>query len=76
MNKEIEKLIKIQSRINKNKFHLCISANLEDDYKWVLFLYNPNFDDYLSTYNRPIFDSNKTTIEELDELLKNTKRRK
>lgn len=70
MNKEIEKIMKIQSRIDKKKFHLCVSTNLEDECRWVLFLYNPNIEDYFSSYNRLIFDSERTTIDELEEYLK------
>lgn len=69
MNKEIEKLIKIQGKINKNLYHLCVSTNLEDNYKWVLFLYMPNTEDYLSEYNRPILDSDRSSIDELEEYL-------
>ena len=70
INKDIEKLMKIQGRINKNRFHLCVSTNLEDEYKWVLFLYMPDEKDYFSSYNKAILDSNKTTIDELEDYLK------
>ncbi len=70
MNKDIEKLIKIQGKINKRVFHLCVSTNLEDEYSWVLFLYMPNIENYLSEYNRPILDSTRTSIKELEEYLK------
>ncbi len=70
MSKEIERLFKIQNLLNKNMFHLCIQTNLDDDYRWILFLYNPNVEDYLSNYNRPILDSSKTTLDELEEYLK------
>ena len=70
MNKDIEKLIKIQGKINKQVFHLCVSTNLEDEYRWVLFLYMPNTENYFSEYNRPILDSTRTSIKELEEYLK------
>ncbi len=70
MNKDIEKLIKIQEKINKQAFHLCVSTNLEDEYRWVLFLYMPNTENYFSEYNRPILDSTRTSIKELEEYLK------
>lgn len=70
MNKDIEKLIKMQGRINKNKFHLCVDTNLEDKYRWVLFLYNPNMEDYFSDYNRTILYSDVDSIEDLENYLK------
>lgn len=70
MSKEIEKLIKIQGRINKNKFHLCVNTNLTDQCDWVLFLFNPNIDDYFSSYNMPILSSRIDSIEYLEEYLK------
>lgn len=70
MNKDIEKLMKIQNRIDKHKFHLCVETNLEDKYRWVLFLYNPNIEDYFSSYNRAILTSEISTIEELEDYLK------
>jgi len=69
MSEEIEKLMKIQGRINKNAFHLHVSTNLVDEYRWVLFLYIPNKEDYFSDYNRPILDSSRTTVDELEEYL-------
>ena len=70
MNKDIERLMKIQNKLDRNKFHLCVSTDLEDEYKWVLFLYNPNTEDYFSSFNRPIFDSERTSIKELEDYLK------
>ena len=69
MNKDIEKLIKISGKINKNKYHLCIDTNLEDKYRWVLFLYFPDDRDYFSSYNSPILDSDRSSIDELAEYL-------
>lgn len=70
MSKDIEKLIKIQGKVNRNRFHLNIETNLEDEYKWVLFMYMPNCDDYFSSYNKAILDSRRSTIDELEEYLK------
>ena len=70
MNKDIERLFKIQKRLDKKKFHLCVQTNLDDEYRWILFLYNPNIEDYLSHYNRPILDSSRTTLDELEDYLK------
>ena len=40
MNKEIEQLFKIQNRLNKNMYHLFVQTNLDNEYRWELFLYN------------------------------------
>ena len=69
MNKDIEKLIKIGGKINKNRYHLCIDTDLENKYSWVLFLYFPDDRDYFSSYNPPIMDSNRSTIDELKDYL-------
>ena len=70
MSKDIERLIKIQGRINKNRFHFHVETNLVDEYRWVLFMYMPNIDDYFSSYNVAILDSTRSTIDELEEYLK------
>lgn len=70
MSKEIEKLLKIQNRLDRNKYHLFIQTNLDNEYRWELFLYNPNIEDYLSSYNRIILDSERTSLDELEEYLK------
>lgn len=69
MSKDIERLIKIQGAINRNMYHLHVSTNLEDNYKWILFLYNPNTKDYLSNYNRPILTSAVDSIDYLIDYL-------
>ena len=69
MNKDIERLIKISGKINKNKYHLCIDTDLETKCRWVLFLYFPDDRDYFSEYNQPILDSNRSSIDELKEYL-------
>ena len=70
MSKEIEKLLKIQNRLDRNKYHLFIQTNLDNEYRWELFLYNPNIEDYLSSNNRIILDSERTSLDELEEYLK------
>ena len=70
MSKEIEKLLKIQSKLNGGRFHLCIQTNLEDDYKWALIQYFPNTDDYFSNFNAPIMESSVDTLDELISYLK------
>lgn len=69
MSKDIEKLIKIQGAINKNIYHFYVETNLENDYRWVLYLYNPNTKDYFSEYNRPILISSIDSIEYLTDYL-------
>lgn len=69
MSKDIEKLIKIQGAINKNIYHFYVETNLENDYRWVLYLYNPNTKDYFSEYNRPILISSIDSIEYLIDYL-------
>ena len=70
MNKEIEQLFKIQNRLNKNMYHLFVQSNLDNEYRWELFLYNRNVEDYLSSDNIEILDSERTTLDELEEYLK------
>lgn len=70
MNKEIEQLFKIQNRLNKNMYHLFVQTNLDNEYRWELFLYNRNIEDYLSSDNIAILDSERTTLDELEEYLK------
>lgn len=71
MSKEIEKLIKIQGAINKNIYHFYVETNLENDYRWALYLYNPNTKDYFSEHNRPILISYIDTIDYLIDYLEN-----
>ena len=54
MNKEIEKLIKIQGILNKNIYHLCIDTNLEDKANWCLYQVFSDFDKYMSPDNHAI----------------------
>lgn len=69
MDKDIEKLIKIQGAINKDVYHLYIETDLETEYKWVLFLFNPNVKNYFSEYNRPILTSSIDSIDYLVDYL-------
>lgn len=68
-NEEIEKIIKIQGRINNSKYHLCISTDLENEYKWALFLKFPDTKDYFSRFNYPILSSNTDRLDYLIEYL-------
>lgn len=69
MSDDIQQLIKMKNKINKNRFHLCIETDLENKYKWYLFQNFNNLEDYFSKDNQPIFHSDLTTIEELDNYL-------
>lgn len=69
MSKEVEKLIKIQGAIDKDLFHLTVEMDLENEYKWKLFLFHPNSEYYFSKYNRCILSSKTDTIEDLFEYL-------
>lgn len=69
MDKDIEKLIKIQGAINKDVYHLYIETDLETEYRWVLFLFNPNVKNYFSEYNRPILTSSIDSIDYLVDYL-------
>lgn len=69
MDKDIEKLIKIQGAINKDVYHFYIETDLETEYRWVLFLYNPNVKNYFSEYNRPILTSSIDSIDYLIDYL-------
>jgi len=69
MKEEIEKLIKIQGAINKDIYHLFIETDLEKNYRWALYLYNPNIEDYLSRYNRSILISSTDSVDDLIDYL-------
>lgn len=71
MNKDIERIMKIQDKLNKRAFHLHVATNLIDECRWSLYLYFPDKDDYFSEYNRPILDSNRSTVNQLEEYLNN-----
>lgn len=65
MSEEIEKLIKIQGILNRNKFHLCIHTDLEKNAEWYLYQVLADVDHYLSSENSAIMDSNKDSIDDL-----------
>lgn len=71
MSKDIEKLIKIQGAINKSKYHLFIETDLEETYRWILYIYNPNIENYMSEYNFSILNSYDDSIDYLIDYLKN-----
>ena len=50
MSNDVERLIKIQNVINKSVYHLFVETDLEESYKWVLFLNNPNLENYLKKH--------------------------
>ena len=70
MSKDVERLIKIQNVINKSVYHLFVETDLEKSYKWVLFLYNPNIENYFSNYNPAIMSSSIDTLDDLENYLK------
>lgn len=65
MSEEIEKLIKIQGIINKEKYHLFINTDLEAKADWSLYQVFANFDKYISRDNKAILDSDIDSIEDL-----------
>ena len=65
MSEEIEKLIKIQGIINRDKYHLYINTDLEQKAKWSLYQTFAEFDKYISNNNKAILDSDIDTIEDL-----------
>ena len=71
MSKEIEKLIKVQGIINKDKFHLCIQTDLEEKAEWYLYQVFADVDHYLSNSNSSIMDSKTDSIDELIKYLEN-----
>ena len=56
-------------KANKRAFHLHVSTNLLDEYRWALYLYFPNREDYFSDFNRPILTSEKSTLNQLEQYL-------
>lgn len=72
MNKDIEKLIKIQDKINERKYHLHIYTDLKDKYEFALYINFQDERDYLNPCNQPILSSiYKDTVEDLEKYLKN-----
>lgn len=65
MSEEIEKLIKIQGIINREKYHLFINTDLDKKATWGLYQVFAEFDKYMSDDNKAILDSDIDTIEDL-----------
>lgn len=65
MSGEIEKLIKIQGIINREKYHLHINTDLEQKADWILYLKQNSFEEYMRPDNTSIMKSNIDTIEDL-----------
>ena len=71
MNKNIEKLVKLQGIINKNKFHLCVETDLEEIANWRLYQVFADFNEYMSADNHAILDSKVDSIDDLIKYLEN-----
>ena len=69
MNENIEKLIKIQGILNKNKFHLCVMTDLEEKAEWRLYQILDDYKQYLLRENTAILSSNIDSIEDLIDYL-------
>lgn len=70
MTKEIELLIKIQGKLNKRRYHLYTETDLEEKYRFLLFIKFDDNRDYFSTNNLPILSSNEgDTVNDLKEYL-------
>ena len=65
MSEEIQKLIKIQGIINRNKYHLYINTDLETKANWDLYQVFADYDKYMSKDNGAILDSERDSIEDL-----------
>lgn len=70
MNKDIEKLIKIQGKIN-NRYHLHIDTDLKDNYRFLLFIKFDDDRDYFNSCNQPILATHYgDSVEDLEKYLK------
>lgn len=69
MNENIEKLIKIQGIINKNRFHLCVMTDLEEKAEWRLYQIFDDYKQYLARENTSILSSDIDDIETLIDYL-------
>lgn len=65
MSDEIERLIKIQGIINKNKYHLAIRTDLEKEAEWRLYQMFVDYKEYMNAGNTAILNSQVDTIEDL-----------
>ena len=70
MNKEIELLIKIQGKLNKRRYHLYTETDLEEKYRFLLFIKFDDDRDYFNTNNQPILSTiDGDTVDDLKEYL-------
>lgn len=70
MNKEIELLIKIQGKLNKRRYHLHIDTDLQEKYRFLLFIKFDDDRDYFSANNQPILSTiDGDTVDDLKEYL-------
>ncbi len=69
MNENIEKLIKIQGILNRNKFHLCVMTDLEEKAEWRLYQILDDYKSYLLRENTAILSSNIDSIDDLIDYL-------
>lgn len=70
MNKDIERLIKIQDKLNTNRYHLHVYTDLKDDYSFALYINFRDERDYLNPLNHAILATMyKDTIDDLENYL-------
>ena len=70
MTKEIELLIKIQGKLNKRRYHLHIDADLQEKYRFFLFIKFDDNRDYFNTNNLPILSTTEgDTVDDLKKYL-------
>ena len=65
MSEEIEKLIKVQVILNRDRYHLCIHTDLENNAEWYLYQVLADYDHYMSFDNSSILNSKTDTIDDL-----------
>ena len=66
MNKDIETLIKIQDKINRRRYHLHVDTDLQEKFRFLLFINFNDERDYFSTLNFPILSTRDgDTVEDL-----------
>lgn len=65
MSEEVEKLIKVQGILNKDRYHLCINTDLINKAEWYLYQVFTDMDHYFSPENHAIMDSKRETIDDL-----------
>lgn len=67
--KDYDKILDIQNRIDRNKYHLTISTDLTTYVSWKIFKKFEDFDTYMSADNTDILNSYENTVEELEKYL-------